>query len=233
MSFKKVISAFAGLLILCVTTLHAGDSAAFVDLGFSPDGGLYMFAQYGVKSGTLRPWADMFIVDVKRNDFIRGGRVSYNHDKPIDAGQEGSGALFKLIAQNAGLAERNRISYPNQGQPLYIALEGDPAYSGENITFRDFFSGIFYRASLIETITGQGEALKSSFYIRLECTENDNTEKTFVIGTPELKRPLISSYRIKKVLIDPSGSALIFVIEMKRETENGHDIRYMVEALRF
>jgi len=233
MTLKRIFSVLGGVLVLCASTLRAGDSASFVDLGFSPDGGFYMFAQYGVKSGTFRPWADLFIVDVKRNDFIRGGRLSYIHDKPIEAGQDGSGALYRLIAQNANLAERHNILYPNQGQPLYIALDGDPAYNGENFTFRDFISGIFYKASLVETVTGRGEDLKSSFFIRLECIENDREEKTFVIGTPELKRPLISSYRIKKVLIDPSGRSLVFVIEMKREAENGHDIHYMVEALRF
>jgi predicted secreted protein len=220
-------------LVLCLSNLHAGDSASYVDLGFSPDGGFYMFAQYGVVSGTLKPWADLFIVDVKRNDFIRGGRISYTHDRPIDAGQDGTGALYRLIAQTANLAERHRINYPNQGQPLYIALEGAPSYNGETIAFRDFISGILYNASLVETVTGSGETLRSSFFIRLECAENAGPEKIFIIGAPDLRRPLIVSYRIKKVLIDPSGGSLIFGIEMKRETNDGYDNRYMVETIRF
>jgi predicted secreted protein len=193
-----------------------------------------MFAQYGVKADTLSPWADMFIVDVKRNDFIRGGRISYTHDRPIDAGQDGSGALYRLIAQNANLAERHSINYPNQGQPLYIALEGDPSYNGETVVFRDFISGVLFNATLVETITGSGETLRSSFFIGREWAEYDGAETaTFVIGTPDVSRSSISSYRIKKVLIDPSGGSLIFVIEMKRETDDGYDIRYMVETLRF
>jgi predicted secreted protein len=231
MTFKRIFSALAGLLVLCVN-LHAGDSASYVDLGFSPDGGFYMFAQYGVRSDSLKPWADMFIVDVKRNEFIRGGRVSYTHDRPIEAGQDGSGALYRLIAQTANLAQSHSITYPNQGQPLYIALEGDPAYNGETVSFRDFISGVLYNASLVETITGSGETLRSSFFILLECTEA-GAEKTFVIGTPDIRRPSVSSYRIKKVLIDPSGGSLIFVIEMMRVAGDGYDIRYMVETIRF
>jgi predicted secreted protein len=232
MTFKRLFSALAGLLVLCGSNLHAGDSASYADLGFSPDGGFYMFAQYGVRTDNLKPWADMFIVDVRQNEFIRGGRISYTHDKPIDAGQDGSGALYRLIAQTANLAESHHITYPNQGQPLYIALEGDPAYDGGTVVFRDFISGVSYNANLVETITGSGETLRSSFFIRLEYSENDGAEKTFVIGTPDLRRPLIASYRIKKVLIDPSGGSLIFVIEMKRETNDGYEIRYMVETLR-
>jgi predicted secreted protein len=90
-----------------------------------------------------------------------------------------------------------------------------------------------FNASLVETITGSGETLNSSFFIRLECAENAGEDKSYVIGTPDISRPFVASYQIRKVLIDPSGGSLIFVIEMKRETADGYDIRYMVETLRF
>ena len=227
-----VCSIFSMLLIFNAAALKAGDSASFVDIGFSADGRIYMFAQHGVRSGTLYPWADLFVVDVARNDFVPQGRISYTHNKPIDAGQDGSSALYRLLTQNAGLVERYGLSYPLQGQPLYIALNDDPAYDGAAITFRDFVSGVSYRASLVEKISGSGKNVRSSFYITLESADS-STEETFTIGTPQLERASIFSYRIKKVLVAPSGNALIFVIEMKRHGENGHDIRYMVEALRF
>ena len=232
MIFKRLIHAVAVFLVLGAPALWAGDSASFTDLGFSPDGNYYMFAQYGVRTGTLRPWADLFLVDVEKNNFVREGRISYTHDRPIIAGQDGAGAMFRLIAENAELARRYGVTYPSQGQPLYISLEGDPAYSGQAITFRDFVSGISYSASLTETIEGSHQNLRSSFFITLEAVDYANTTSVFTIGTP-IWRPMILSYRIKRVLIDPSGSSLIFVIEMKRRNENGtHDIRYMIEALR-
>ena len=231
----KIRNTFLFLAALLAVSLPgwAGDSASFVDLGFSQDGSFYMFAQYGVKSGRLIPWADMFIVDVAKNNFVPGGRILYTHDRPIYAGQDGAGAMHRLIAENAGLAERYGITYPDQGQPLYISLDGDPAYNGETITFRDFVSGVSYQASLVETMSGSGENLRSSFYITLDCVEGDSPAKSFTVGTPDLRRPLISSYRIKKVLIAPCGDSMIFVIEMKRHAAGGPDIRYMVEALRF
>jgi len=233
MKLRRFLPVLAGFLLLNISALYAGDSASFVDLGFSPDGSIYMFAQYGVKSGVLVSWADLFIVDVKRNDFVRGGRISYTHDSPIAAGQDGSGALYRLIAQNAELAKRHGIMHPDQGQPLYVSMDGDPAFEGNTISFRDFVSGTSYRASLLETINGSDENLKSTFYINLECTDSEGDEKTYTVGSPEIKRPLIASYRIKRVLISPPGNSLIFVIEMKRQGENGPDIRYMAEALRF
>jgi predicted secreted protein len=81
-------------------------------------------------------------------------------------------------------------------------------------------------------VEGSGETLKSSFYINLETTFRNGTRKTYMVGTPQLKRSLIASYRIKKVMIAPHDGSIIFVIEMKRQADGGHDIRYMVEAAR-
>ncbi|MDR1178202.1 MAG: DUF2259 domain-containing protein [Spirochaetaceae bacterium] len=228
--YKKI------LILLLITPvflsgLWAGDAASFVDLGFSPDGKVYIFAQYGIQSGTLRPWADLFIVDVPNNNFVPGGRSSYVHTSPVSAGQDGSGALFRLIARNAALAERHGVDFLFQSQPLYVSLNGEGGGNGQTIEFRDFEAQANYRASLVSTVEGSSASLKSSFYINLERTDSRGT-RTYVVGTPQLKRPLVASYRIRKAMIAPHDGSLIFVIEMHRQGENGSDIRYMVEAVR-
>jgi predicted secreted protein len=232
MIFRKTFLLAVLIPFVALASLQAGDSASFVDLGFSPDGKTYMFAQYGVQSGSLRPWADLFVVDVPRNTFVSGGRISYAHDSPVLAGQDGSGALYRLIARNASMAEQYRVSFLRQGQPLYIALDNDPPATGETIEFRDFESGNFYRANLVPYVEGAGDNLKSSFYINLEKTASGGARKTYTVGTPHLKRPQITAYRIKKVMIAPHDGSIIFVIEMKRQAAGGSDIRYMVEAAR-
>ncbi|MDR3170466.1 MAG: DUF2259 domain-containing protein [Treponema sp.] len=220
-------------LMLATTGVWAGDIASYVDLGFSPDGRIYMFAQYGVESKTLRPWADLFIVDVPRNNFVPGGRISYTHDYPVLAGQDGAGALFRLISRNTALAEQYGVTYLFQGQALYIALDEHQATPrGETIEFRDFETGASYKATLCPTVEGSGAQLKSSFYINLERTGLNGSKKTYTVGTPQLKRPLINSYHIKKVMIAPHDGSVIIVIEMRKQSDNGADIRYMVEALR-
>jgi len=210
-----------------------GDTATFVDLGFSPDGKIYMFAQYGLQSGTLRPWADLFIVDVPSNNFVSGGRFSYVHDKPVVSGQDGSGALYRLIAQNASMAERYRINYCFQGQPLFVAVNGEGGSESRlPVEFRDFESGANYRASLVSNVEGSEANLKSSFFINLERTGRDGSKKVYTVGNPQIKRPLIASYRIRKVIIAPNDGSMIFLIEMKKQEGGGVNIRYMVEALR-
>jgi len=213
----------------------AGDTATFVDLGFSPDGKTYMFGQYGVQSGTLKPWADLFIVDVPQNNFVNGGKFSYVNDGPVVSGQDGSGALYRLIAQNSGMAERYKINYCFQGQPLYIAINNENGFETPGqvpIEFRDFETGSNYRASLVSYVEGTGANLKSSFYINLERTAKNGSKKSYTVGNPQIKRPLVASYRIRKVMIAPHDGSMIFLIEMKRQEASGINIRYMVEALR-
>jgi predicted secreted protein len=236
---KSILVAIA-VVFLGVSRLWAGDAASFVDLGFSPDGTIYMFAQYGIQGQTLHPWAELFVVDVSRNNFVPGGRVSYTHDSPAVAGQDGSGALYRLISRNSALPDRYGVSYLLQGHPLYISMEngdtGAPDVSGfnagETIEFRDFELGASYKAVLVPYVEGSGASLKSSFYINLERTARDGSRQSYVVGTPQLKRPLIASYRIRKVMIAPRDGSIIFVIETKKQGDRGYDLRYMVEALR-
>ncbi|GHU87692.1 hypothetical protein FACS189476_03530 [Spirochaetia bacterium] len=229
---RRIHFLIASVLFFCASVLWAGDTASFVDLGFSPDGRIYMFAQYGVEAGTLRPWADLSVVDVPRNDFVNGGRVSFIHNSPVVSGSDGSGAFYRLLARNAALAEQYGVSFLRQGQPLYVSLDStDPSRLGETIEFRDFEAGNTYKASLVSSVEGSGNNLRSSFHIKMDRVSRNGDRATYTVGNPQIKRPLVASYRIKKVMVAPNDGSLIFVIEMKRQAADGFDIRYMVEAL--
>lgn len=232
MSLKKIVLVISGILITYVSGLWAGDTASFVDLGFSPDGGTYMFGQYGVQSSSLKPWAELFTVDVRSNSFVPNGRISHTRNTPIKAGQDGSGTFYRLITGNSGLASRYGIDFENQGQPLYISLDKNPSGYGETINFRDFVFGKTYRADLVSSIEGGGQSVRSSFYIKLECRLDSGQVRNYTVGSPRAVRSQVEAYNIKRVLVNTQGDSLIFVIEMKCFGEDGHDIRYMVEALR-
>ena len=232
MLLKKTISIFSLLLFTCVSALWAGDSAVFADLGFSHDGRTYMFGQHGVLSPSLRPWAEIFIVDVASNRFVDNGRASFTQNTPIRAGQDGSGILHRLVSNNTSLINRYNIVFSNQGLPLYISRNEAPPRNGEVIEFRDFLSGKSYRAQLVPSISGSGMNVSSRFHINLEARQPNGQTRTYTVGTPNFSRERISQYNFKRVVIDSTGNSIIFVIEMRRVVENGHDIRYMVEAVR-
>jgi predicted secreted protein len=232
MFIKKAVLAVLIFFFTCVSALWAGDAAVFVDLGFSPDGRTYMFGQHGVLSPSLRPWAELYIVDVARNVFVPSGRISFTQDTPIRAGQDGSGILHRLVSNNTSLTSRHNINFQNQGLPLYISREVNPPSRGERIEFRDFLSGKRFTAQLVPTITGSGQNVRSQFHINMEVISPNGQIQRYTVGTPNFVRPLIAQYNFKRVLIDANGGSVIFVIEMRRVAANGFDIRYMVEAVR-
>ena len=53
-------------------TIFAGDAAVFDDIGFSSDGKYYLFGQYGKTDKTYKAWAEIYTVDVAKNDFVKG-----------------------------------------------------------------------------------------------------------------------------------------------------------------
>jgi predicted secreted protein len=220
------------LITACTVCLWAGDIATFVDLGFSPDGKTYMFGQYGIQAKTLRPWAEICLVDVPKNEFVSSGRISYVHDTSATASQDGSGALYSLISRNNALTNRYGINFLLQGQLLYIAADGNGPDSEKPVEFRDFEQGASYRASLIPATEGSGVSLKSSFYITLERTARDGSKKSYTVGNPQIKRPLIASYHIRQVMTVPQNGSIIFVVETRQQDGNSQNIRYMIEALR-
>ncbi|MDR1869924.1 MAG: DUF2259 domain-containing protein [Treponema sp.] len=234
MLLKKNLLIASGVFFICASVLWAGDTASFVDLGFSPDGKTYMFGQYGIQSSTLKPWAELYVVDVPSNNYVPNGKVSYTQNSPIKAGQDGSGILYQLINSNSSLVNRYGVVFQNQGLPLYISRDEKPPLYGEKIDFRDFIAGKAYKAELVPVIEGSGKNAKSSFHIKLESRliNGNGQAKTYTIGNPQIRRPQILSYNFKRVLIDSRGESIIFVIEMRRFAENGHDIRYMVEVQR-
>jgi len=232
MLLKKTLILLLISFLICASALWAGDSSVFTDLGFSPDGRTYMFGQYGVLSPSLRPWAELYVVDVGNNSFVSNGRASITQNTAIKAGQDGAGVFHALLANNLNLANRHNIDNKNQGLPLYISREENPLSSGERITFRDFLSGKSYTAQLVPVISGSGSRVSSKFHINLEVTSREGQIKRYTVGSPNFSRQSVMQYNIKRVLIDGNGGSLIFVIEMRRYAENGHDVRYMVEAVR-
>ena len=171
------------------------------------------------------------MIDVASNSYVPGGRVSYSHNSPVIAGNDGSGALYRVISRNTALSDRYNIGFLLQGHPLYASLENGLLSGNETIEFRNFETGESYRATLHGS--GFGSAAGSSFTIALEKRNKDGSAKNYTVGNAGIKRPGILSYRMRKVLAAPGSGSLIFIVEMKKQNTDGSvDIRYMAETLR-
>ncbi len=60
------------IMIGSLNMAQAGDFASRNILGFSPDGRFFAFEQFGTQDGSGFPYADLIILDTKRNAWVKG-----------------------------------------------------------------------------------------------------------------------------------------------------------------
>lgn len=71
---RNSIAALAGLCLLATPAL-AGDAAALNILGFSADGKVFAFEEYGIQDGSGFPYANRFYIDTASDSFLPGAPV--------------------------------------------------------------------------------------------------------------------------------------------------------------
>ena len=64
----------------------------------------------------------------------------------------------------------------------------------------------------------------------IEKTKPNGTKIKQQVGRPDYIRSGVKNYAVKKILIDDSAHALIFIIEKNEYSAAGDSFRYMVEA---
>jgi predicted secreted protein len=208
--------------------LYAGDVATFVNLGFSEDSGTFAFGQYGVEE--KGPYAEIYTVDVDRNEFVQNGvsKKVYQDDE-VTPGQNGHGALLNLLHEYGPMRDRYSIDHLATGRIVYLLIDGkDPK---KRLEFRDFYKGDEYVLTLVQQKFGEGENVRASFHINLAVTNKAGETRTYTLGLPDYKRDGVESYRINRVLFSPDERGLICVVEKHMWTPDGAQIRYMVETV--
>ncbi len=80
--FRHAARAASGLLMLFAgaAASRAGDTAQVKVLGFSADGGIFAFEEYGVQDGSGFPYADRFYIDTAHDGFVPGTPVRVRLD---------------------------------------------------------------------------------------------------------------------------------------------------------
>jgi predicted secreted protein len=220
------------ILIVCAVSMaavYAGDLANFINLGFSADGSRFAFGQYGRTDGDYRAYADIFCVDVAKNDFVPGGRFS-TAPSTSTAGKDGRSVFHDLQARAGDFLGKQSILAAQQGRSLYVQAENEPNL--KKITFRDFETGTEYTVTTYVLAEGSGSKVRSSFYLVAEMTDQTGNKTVKTVGTPSLKRSGVSDYLVRRIVTDGTGKSLVFVVEKKLYEKNGDSARYMVETCR-
>lgn len=230
---KKII--LSGLVfIFSVMCLSAGDVATFVDKGFSEDGKYYVFGQYGRTDKKYQGWAEIYQVDIQKNDFVDSG-VFKMKPTAVTADKSGEEVYEALEAKSFYHMKELNCKKAEPDQVLYIC--DDINKSGtDKIVFKDFVNSELdtvntYNIQLVPTVSGYGQNVKSSFYIMVEKKDSEgNLISKTQVGSPNVVRKGVSNYKIERIMSDKSGKNFIFIVEKIIEDETGISIRYMVES---
>ena len=95
----------------------AGDTAEAEILGFSADGRLFAFEEYGVQDGSGFPYAHVFVVDTGTDSWVDG--------TPIRVRLEDEGATLGEARAEAGARLRDAVDAPFQSE-LALTLAHSP-----------------------------------------------------------------------------------------------------------
>lgn len=213
----------------------AGDAAAFVDLGLSQDGKTYVFAEYGRTDKTFQGYAEIYTVDIAKNDFIKDG-VFIVPPSVSTASKSGKIVFDELYAKAEWYLKQFSLK-PAAPENLLFADTCNNSEFEKEIVFKDYESStseqsLFYHIKLIKNVTGSGVSCQSSFFIDLEKQdENGKVITRNVVGSPAIKRKGVFDYKVNRVFSDKSGRNIVFVIEKLVEDSTGISVRYMVETV--
>lgn len=109
-----------GTLALSISSATAGDFANLNVLGFSSDGNIFAFEEYGVQDGSGFPYASRFYIDTNTDQFISGSPIRVRIDDETadvtqaraDAASQGQSIITDaLLNENPGyLAGFNSVT---------------------------------------------------------------------------------------------------------------------------
>ena len=230
---KKIL--LSGMIFAASLMSFAGDAAAFVDLGISQDGRTYAFAEYGKTDKAFQGYAEIYTVDIEKNDFVDGEVFRTN---PSNATSSKSGkAVFEDLYEKASWKLRKYDFKPAPVDNL-LYVRDDTKEGESEIVFKDFEGStteqeVYYHIKLAKTVFGSGENLRSSFFITMEKKDGEgNVISRNIVGSPDIKRKKVTDYRIDRIFSDKTRRNLVFVVEKTLSDVNGSSIRYMVETIR-
>lgn len=214
----------------------AGDSAVLVDNGFSADGNYYIFGQYGKIDKKFQGWAEIYTVDVLKNDYV-DNEVYRVKPSAVTFDKTGKEVYESLAGKNYLSIKKYNCAQNSPEQILYIREEEKKAGTDE-IEFKDFISSVsddqaYYKVVLVPMVSGEGINVKSSFYIDIEKLDSKGAVLASQrIGNPGITRKGVKNYKIERIVCDKTGKKLVFIVEKTMEDKTGINIRYMIETAR-
>lgn len=120
--------------VLSATAACAGDFASFQPIGFSADGGVFAFEEYGIQDGSGFPYSNIFFIDTRKDAFLAGTPIRLR----IDAENT---SLAKVRAQTAEKAAPLAQKFDLGANPGLLAAFNpvtETESSAHHLTYRQY-----------------------------------------------------------------------------------------------
>ena len=235
MKKSRLFCIVPSLWLFVASLACAGDAAAFVDIGISADGKTYIFGEYGKTDKNFQGYAEIYTVDIEKNDFVRGG-IFRTQPSSATNSKSGREVFDELHSKSSWWLKKYNCKPVAQEHILYFSdglTAGDKEIVFKDVEGSTVEQSVFYHIRLIKSVEGKGTSLSSSFFITLEkADENGHIMSRNIVGSPDIKRQGVTDYKIEKIFADSKGRNLVFVVEKTMEDSTGKSVRYMVETIR-
>lgn len=188
---RPLFTALAAFVLAALAALpaRAGDAATLEILGFSADGGIFAFEQYGVQDGSGFPYAERFYIDVDNDSWLPGTPIRVRLDDETasvdEARQEARAQGQSIISDNELAAHRGDTA----GMSPVTMLSADPHRMAVNPrpVFPPVDDPLEFRIEEVTVMTperceGLGWDIKGFRLIRIAAVPGGTTELVHADG---------------------------------------------------
>lgn len=199
--FRKAAAAF----LFLASSASAGDFATFQPLGFSPDGKVFAFEEFGVQDGSGFPYSNVYFIDTEKDAYLAGTPIRVRIDdeaaglgKARAESRSKAGSLIEQhkLADNPGVlaafnpmgevsADREHIEYlphaiePAPGGSFALALENIPLKPSERCRDITPEGGKGFRLKLVKR---DGETADTVLYEDTRVPDSRNCPLSYQIS---------------------------------------------------
>jgi predicted secreted protein len=228
-----VLAMLAGLVLPAAA--HAGDLAELEILGFSKDGGVFAFEEYGVWDGSAFPYANRYYIDTSNDSFLPGTpiRVRLEDENAsldtarLQARQKGEAIIAQAeLAANRGITAGSNPITELSADPFRMVVNPRPIFSPVDppLEFRLDEMGMNNTAGC----ESQGE-INGFRLLRIEARDGGQTHLLHEDKSIPKSRGCPNGYRIGAVqtFSMDSISAYAVLIAVRQYGFEGPDFRWI------
>lgn len=191
------------VFLMLSSPVTAGDFAERHILGFSPEGRYFAFEQYGRQDGSGFPYADIFVIDIKTDSWVK--------DSPFRVLVRDERAEIKWARREALTKAGNLLREKVVSQPGQLLASNPPA----EISADPHEVTVNARFAILSASEPWGFKLQEFPLDTARCTE--------LLGGP--------ARGIRLTLAPPSGAVILLHVDKSVPTSRGCPMRYALSDI--